>query len=441
VSDSAVAADQASGPGVRAGVLVTGSELLTGRIRDLNGPWVAEQLGALGVDVADIVVVGDRPDDLAGGLRFLAAQPVDLIVTSGGLGPTADDVTAEVVAGFAGVPMVLDTAMEQHIAEILRRFAARTGFGGPALDAANRKQATVPSGAIVLNPVGTAPGLVVIVPDGPVVIVLPGPPRELHGMWSVALETPPVRELLARTPPFNTVHLRMYGLPESEIAKTLREVGADVDLSGLEIITCLRRSELEVDLRYRPGSAGSEAASDKLVAEIERRHGSHLVSTDGTPTDEQVATLLAGHRIGLAESCTGGLLAGRLTNRPGSSDYLAGGVVAYSNEAKANLLGVPAELIEQYGAVSPQVARAMADGARAVFDADIGVAITGVAGPGGGTEAKPVGYVCFCVTTADGRVREASPVLPGNRSDIRERSTDLAMHLIRRMLTPVDSHS
>jgi nicotinamide-nucleotide amidase len=434
VSDNAVAAGRVSGEGVRAGVLVTGSELLTGRIRDLNGPWVAEQLGALGVDVADVLVVGDRPADLAGGLRFLAAQPVDLIVTSGGLGPTADDVTAEVVAGFAGVPMVLDTAMEQRIAEILRRFATRTGFGGDALDAANRKQATVPSGAIVLNPVGTAPGLVVTVPDGPVVIVLPGPPRELHGMWGAALATAPVQGLLARTPPFTTVHLRMFGLPESEIAKTLREVGADVDLSGLEIITCLRRSELEVDLRYRPGSASAEAASDKLVAEIERRHGAQLVSTDGTPTDEQVATLLAGHRIGLAESCTGGLLAGRLTNRPGSSDYLAGGVVAYSNEAKVNLLGVPAELIEQYGAVSPQVARAMADGARRVFDADIGVSITGVAGPGGGTEAKPVGYVCFCVTTADGRVREASPVLPGNRTDIRERSTDLAMHLIRRML-------
>ncbi|HEX4359098.1 MAG TPA: competence/damage-inducible protein A [Pseudonocardia sp.] len=434
MSDDAVAAGRVSGEGVRAGVLVTGSELLTGRIRDLNGPWVAEQLGALGVDVADVLVVGDRPADLAGGLRFLAAQPVDLIVTSGGLGPTADDVTAEVVAGFAGVPMVLDTAMEQRIAEILRRFAARTGFGGDALDAANRKQATVPSGAIVLNPVGTAPGLVVTVPDGPVVIVLPGPPRELHGMWGAALATAPVQGLLARTPPFTTVHLRMFGLPESEIAKTLREVGEDVDLSGLEIITCLRRSELEVDLRYRPGSASAEVASDKLVAEIERRHGAQLVSTDGTPTDEQVATLLAGHRIGLAESCTGGLLAGRLTNRPGSSDYLAGGVVAYSNEAKVNLLGVPAELIEQYGAVSPQVARAMADGARRVFDADIGVSITGVAGPGGGTEAKPVGYVCFCVTTADGRVREASPVLPGNRTDIRERSTDLAMHLIRRML-------
>ena len=434
MSDIGETAESASGRGVRAGIVVTGSELLTGQLRDLNGPWLAGQLGALGIEVAEIVVVGDRPDDLAGALRFLADAPVDLIVTSGGLGPTADDVTAEVVAGFAGVPMVLDTDMEAHIAEILRGFARRRGFAGPALDAANRKQATVPSGAILLNPVGTAPGLVVTVPDGPVVVVLPGPPRELHGMWDDALATPPLTELLARTPPFATVHLRMYGLPESEIAQTLRQVGAEVDLRDVEITTCLRRSELEIDLRYRPGTPGSEAASDKLVAEIERRHGSYLVATDGTPTDEQVAQLLAGHRIGLAESCTGGLLAGRLTNRPGASDYVAGGVVSYSNESKVALLGVPAELIEQYGAVSPQVARAMADGALRVFDADIAVAITGVAGPGGGTEEKPVGYVCFCVTTSDGQVREASPVLPGGRTDIRERSTDLAMHLIRRML-------
>jgi nicotinamide-nucleotide amidase len=440
VGEDVVAGDVVAGgaddAGVRAGVLVTGSELLTGRIRDANGPWVAERLGELGVEVADVVLVGDRRDDLAAGLRFLAELRVDLVVTSGGLGPTADDVTAEVVAEHAGLPMVLDAAMEEHIAGILRRWAARTGFAGDALTAANRKQATVPEGATLLDPVGTAPGLVVEVPGGPLVVVLPGPPRELQGMWPAALATASVRALLARTPPSRAVHLRMYGLPESEIAQTLREVGAEVDLSDVEVITCLRNSELEVDLRYRADRPAAEAAADKLVAEIERRHGGYLVATDGTPTDEQVARLLAGRRIGLAESCTGGLLAGRLTARPGSSDYVMGGVVSYSNEAKINLLGVPAELIETHGAVSPEVARAMADGARRVLGADVGVGITGVAGPGGGTEEKPVGYVCFCVTTDDGQVREASPVLPGNRADVRERSTDLAMHLIRRVLTP-----
>lgn len=414
------------------GIVVTGSELLTGQVQDRNGPWLSEQLGALGLEVTDVMLVGDRRDDLAAGLRFLADQRVDLIVTSGGLGPTADDVTAEVVAGFAGVELTVDAAMEQHIAGILAEWAARHGFAGEAMDVANRKQATVPAGAVLLNPVGTAPGLVVTVPGGPVVLVLPGPPRELQRMWSDGLTAEPIARLLARTPPFTSVHLRMFGLPESEIAQTLRDVQVRLDLTGVEITTCLRRSELEVDLRHR---AGAREASDALVAEIERRHGRHIVSRDGTPTDEQVARLLlGGHTIGLGESCTAGMLASRLADRAGSSAYLLGGVVAYSNAAKTALLGVPSDLIETHGAVSTQVARAMADGARATFGADVGVGITGVAGPGGGTEAKPVGYVCLCVTTSDGVVRERDAVLPGDRADVRERSTDAAMHLIRRAL-------
>lgn len=427
-------AGEATTGAVRAGILVTGSELLTGQIQDRNGPWVAERLGALGVEVADVLLVGDRRDDLGAGLRFLADQRTDLIVTSGGLGPTADDVTAEVVADFAGTPMHLDTGLEARIAAILAKWAARTGFAGDALTAANRKQATVPVGADILEPVGTAPGLAVRVPDGPVVLVLPGPPRELTGMWEAGLASAPVREVLERTEPFEETHLRFFWLPESEIAQTLRDVGPGVEQAGVEVTTCLRRTELEVDLRYRKGSPGAAEAAAELLDEIARRHSKNLVSRDGESTDAQVARLLAGHRIALAESCTGGLLAGRLTERAGSSAYVTGGVVAYSNEAKVAHLGVPAELIEEHGAVSPQVARAMADGARERFGADIGVAITGVAGPGGGTEEKPVGFVCFCVTTSDGTVREMSPVLPGNRSDVRERSTDMAMHLIRSVL-------
>lgn len=421
--------------GARAGILVTGSELLTGQVHDRNGPWVAERLGALGVEVADVLLVGDRRADLRAGLRFLAEQRVDLIVTSGGLGPTADDVTAEVVADFAGTPLELDVELESRIAAIVARWAARAGFAGDSLAAATRKQAWVPVGAQVLEPSGTAPGLALRVPDGPAVLVLPGPPGELHRMWDAGLAAPPVAEVLARTRPFEEVHLRLFWLPESEIAQTLRDVGPEVEESGVEVTTCLRRSELEVDLRYRAGAPAAAAAAGKLVAEIERRHGDHLVSRDGESTDAQVARLLAGHRIGLAESCTGGLLAGRLTARAGSSEYLVGGVVAYANEAKVGLLGVPAELIEAHGAVSPQVARAMADGARKRLGADIGVAITGVAGPGGGTEAKPVGYVCFCVTTAAGVVQAMDPVLPGERADIRERCTDIALHLIRKVLT------
>jgi nicotinamide-nucleotide amidase len=419
--------------GVRAGIVVTGSELLTGQIRDSNGPWVAERLGGLGIEVTDVLLVGDRRDDLSAALRFLASDAgVDLIVTSGGLGPTADDVTAEAVGGFAGAEMVLDTELEEHIAGLLRRWARRHGFDGDALVASNRKQATVPRGAVVLDPVGTAPGLVVTVPGGPIVVVLPGPPRELQRMWPAALEADAVRELLARTPPFTSVHVRMFGLPESEIAQTLRDVGDRTDLSDVEITTCQRRSELEVDLRY--GDAG-RAAADQVLEEIERRHGRMIVSRDGESTDAQIARLLGGHTIGLGESCTAGMLASRLADRAGSSAYLLGGVVAYSNAAKTALLGVPAELIEQHGAVSTQVARAMADGARETFGAEVGVGITGVAGPGGGTETKPVGYVCLCVTTAGGAVREVDRVLPGDRTDVRERATDVAMHLIRQVLS------
>ena len=416
---------------VRAALVITGTELLSGLITDRNGPWLAQRLGELGVEVAHVICTGDRPADLAAALRFLADQGVDLIVTSGGLGPTADDLTAEVVAGFAGVALELDEAMEQQIAAILTRFRHLSAFDTEGLRAANRKQAMVPQGATPLDPVGTAPGLVVPVEGGPTVVVLPGPPRELQQMWPAALATPSVRKVLSRTEPFEFAQLRLFGLPESQIAVTLREVGEELDLTPLEITTCLHRAELVIDIRHRPGAG---AARDALIEAIRTRHARYLFSTDGTSLDEQVARLLRGRRIGLAESCTGGLLAARLTDLAGSSEYVAGGVVAYSNEAKTQLLGVPATMIEQYGAVSPQVARAMADGARQRFGAGIGVGITGVAGPGGGTEAKPVGYVCLCVTTSDGAALAGDPVLPGDRAEIRNRAVTGAMHLLRRLL-------
>ncbi|MQA15827.1 MAG: competence/damage-inducible protein A [Pseudonocardiaceae bacterium] len=419
------------GAQVRAGIVVTGTELLTGLLADRNGPWVAQQLGGLGVEVATLLCVGDRPDDLDSSLRFLASQQVDLIVTSGGLGPTADDITAEVVARFAGVELALDEAMEERIASILARFTHLSRFDAGAMRAANRKQALIPRGAATVDPAGTAPGLVVPVDGGPTVMVLPGPPRELQAMWEPALATAPARAVLDRAHPYVSVLLRLFGLPESEIADTLREVGAEADLSPLEITTCLRRSELEVDIRHRPGA---EPVRDKVVAEIAQRHDQYLFSSDGSSIDDQVAQLLADRRIGLAESCTGGLLGGRLTERAGSSAYVAGGVVSYSDAAKTELLGVPAGMIERHGAVSPEVARAMADGALHRLEADLGCAITGVAGPGGGSEAKPVGYVCVCVTTAGGAVLARDLVLPGNRADVRERSVTLAMHMIRQLL-------
>jgi nicotinamide-nucleotide amidase len=414
-------------------VLVTGTEVITARISDRNGPWVSERLGMLGVEVAHILVVGDRPDDLEAGLRFLAADGCDLIVTSGGLGPTADDLTAEVVGRFAGREMVLDESMEEKIARIIAGFARRLRFDPEAVRAANRKQAMVPAGAATIDPAGTAPGLVVAVENGPVVIVLPGPPRELQAMWPEALAIPEARAVIDRAEPYRTRTLRMFGIPESEIAKALREIEeGGFELAPLEITTCLRRGELEIDVRHRPGA---DAACEALVAELAGRYEHFLYSRDGSTIDEQVAGLLRGrHRIALAESCTAGLLASRISEPPGASDYLAGGVVAYADDAKRDLLGVPAELLEAHGAVSPEVAEAMADGATERFRAGIGIGITGIAGPEGGTKQKPVGYVCVCVKLADGPVLARDPVIPGDRGEIRDRSCTLALHLLRRLL-------
>jgi nicotinamide-nucleotide amidase len=415
---------------VRAGIVVTGNEVLNGRIQDGNGPWISERLAELGVEVASIIVVADRPDDLESALGYMEAEGMDLVVTSGGLGPTADDLTAEVVAKFAGRELVLDESMEQKIARILRDFARRLRLDEDALQAANRKQAMVPEGATTIDPAGTAPGLVVPA-ENLTVIVLPGPPRELQAMWEAAIESDDAQAALDGATPFQGYTLRMIGIPESEIAKSLREIEAETDLSPLEITTCLRRGEIEIDVRYRDGA---EAAADAVRSGLAERHERYLFSQDGTTIDEQVAQLLQGRRLGLAESCSGGLLAARITNVPGASAYLAGSVVAYSNEAKVRLLGVDRELIEEHGAVSPQVAEAMARGALRRFDADVSVSVTGIAGPEGGTKEKPVGYVCFHALTADGGSLARDPVIPGERQDIRERSALVGMHMIRILL-------
>jgi nicotinamide-nucleotide amidase len=418
---------------IRAGIIVTGTEVLTGRISDSNGPWVSEQLAGRGVEVAHILVVADRPDDLEAALRFLAAEGMDLIVTTGGLGPTADDLTGEVVARFAGRELVLDEVVEEKIAEILRVFARRGGFDfdEEAVMEANRKQAMVPEGAIALDPIGTAPGLVV--PAGQqVVIVLPGPPRELRPMWPVALQAEPVREVLARATPLRGYTLRMFGVPESEIAKSLREIEGDgIDTGAVEITTCLRRGEIEIDVRYRDEA---EAVAEAVREGLKERHERHLFSLDGETIDSQVAELLKGRRLGLAESCTGGLLAARITNLEGASKYMRGGIVAYTYEAKEELLGVDSQLLQDKGAVSPEVAEAMAIGALERFGADVAVSITGIAGPTGGTEEKPVGYVCFNARLADGTSIARDPVIPGGRDDIRERSALVGMHLLRILL-------
>lgn len=427
---------------VRAGIVVTGTEVLTGRVVDRNGPWLSEELLGLGADPIAICVVGDRPEDILRALRFLAAEGCALIVTSGGLGPTADDLTAAVVGQFQGREMVLDEPLEGRIAEILKPLMSRWPDLDPeAILISNRKQAVIPAGADILEPVGTAPGLVVTPRegDGPTVVVLPGPPRELQPMWRSALETSAsLKRALAGAAEYRRDMLRLYGIPESEIAATLRAAQeAGIEIDRLEITTCLRRGEVEVVTRYEPSEASTYGALVELVRE---RHPRTLFSDDGSTVDEQVFALLRGdgtravQTIATAESCTGGLLGARLTERPGSSEFVRGGLVVYSNDAKVKLAGVAPALIERVGAVSEEVAVALADGARAALDADVGVGITGIAGPGGGAPDKPVGLVWLSASHRDGRRVTRSVTLPGGRADIRDRSTTVALHLVRRLL-------
>lgn len=420
---------------MKAGIVITGNEVLNATIRDENGPWLSERLADIGFDVDRKLVVPDDIGAIESALTHLADRDVDLIVTTGGLGPTADDMTAEAVAGFAGAEMQLDPEMEEKIAAILKRYAAARGveLPGDGLNEANRKQALVPDGATALDPVGTAPGLVVPVPDGPLVLVLPGPPRELKPMWGVALETAPMAALINQADSLSTMTVRMFGTPESELALGLREIEqAGIELSRLSVTTCLRKGELEIDVRYRqPESELAAALRDALV----ERFPDTTFSVDGTGIDRIVAGLLESRRLAVAESCSAGLLAARIASVPGSSRYFAGGAVTYSNSSKTAILGVSPDLIDRLGAVSPEVARAMAEGAIARFGADTAVAITGVAGPDGGTPDKPVGFVCFhAICTGRGEDSFATTI-PGNRNDVRERSALVAMHMLRRLLS------
>jgi nicotinamide-nucleotide amidase len=334
---------------------------------------------------------------------------------------------------------VLDEALEQRIWAVLEGLRSRwRDLDEDALRAANRKQALVPEGATVLEPVGTAPGLVVppVGGDGPTVLVLPGPPGELQPMWAAALETDALRAAMAGAGRYEQRIMRLWGIPESELAGSLRAMEADgVRMDDLEVTTCLRRGELEIATVFEPSFADEY---DAFEAAVVAHHGDRVFSRDGRTIDEIVASLLLGppvRTVAVAESCTGGLMAGRLTDRAGSSAYVLGGVTAYSNEAKVSLVGVPAVLIERHGAVSPEVAVALADGARERFGADVGIGITGIAGPDGGTPEKPVGTVCLSVASGERRI-DRTVRLPGDRAMVRERTTTVVMHMLLSLLEP-----
>ncbi|WP_235736043.1 nicotinamide-nucleotide amidohydrolase family protein [Nocardioides alcanivorans] len=285
----------------------------------------------------------------------------------------------------------------------------------------------------MLEPTGTAPGLVVPADLAPPVLVLPGPPAELQAMWPAAVADPLVTASIRAAESIRQETVRIWGPPESELAATLRQHEVDRTTAGLEITTCMRDGELEVVTRFSPAAADSYAS---LAAALDAHFGEQIYSTDGRDIDRVVADLLLDHHatVATAESCTAGLLAGRLADLAGSSAYLVGGFVTYSNEAKTAEVGVPAQLITDVGAVSEEVARAMAEGARSRLGTTYGLSTTGVAGPGGGTPDKPVGLVHIAVAGPD-RTWHRRLQLGGDRTTIRQRSVVSALHLLRKALT------
>ena len=408
-------------------VVVTGSELVRGDRTDLNGPFLAQELLRLGVEPARIAIVGDDPVELEAALR--EGLEADICLVTGGLGPTHDDRTVEVVANTTGRGLVVEPGLESEIEGVSRRIAERLRRPYADFTAGVRKQATVPQGALVLGLAGTAPGLVVEGGNGPVV-VLPGPPPELKRLWPRALESEPVRRVLERAQPPQRRVLRFYGASESEIARALYEAGGEGD--GVTATICAREFEIHVDLIVE---AGAEERVGELAASLRERVGKHLFTEDERPVEALVLEACRAQALTLAtaESCTGGLVAARLTSVPGSSDVFLGAVVAYADAVKAGELGVPTSVLERYGAVSAEVASAMAAGAREELRADVAVAVTGVAGPGGGTKQKPVGLVYLHAEGPDGSLPQELN-LPGEREAIRQRAAVAALHLVRTLL-------
>jgi nicotinamide-nucleotide amidase len=414
----------------KAVVVVTGSELVRGERTDLNGPFLAGEALRLGLEPARIAIVGDTAAELEATLRA-ALDDGDAVLVSGGLGPTHDDRTVELVATALGVGTHVDADLEAQIESVSRAAAERLHRDYADFAAGVTKQATVPDGAISLGLAGTAPGLLIPRDDDRVVVVLPGPPGELKRLWPYALETGAFRALLARTVPPERRVVRMFGVSESAVARALAEAGGDGD--GVEVTICARDFEIHVDLIVQPGA---ESRADELELRFLPPLEQWIYGRDERGVEEHVLELCRQHRltIATAESCTGGLVAARLTSVPGSSDVVLGGVVSYSNDMKERELGVPAELIAEHGAVSAEVAEAMAHGARERLGAGVGVSVTGIAGPGGGTPEKPVGLVYVHAEGPDGGLgREFN--FPGDRAGIRARSVVIALHLVRGLLT------
>ncbi|TMK78798.1 MAG: CinA family nicotinamide mononucleotide deamidase-related protein [Actinobacteria bacterium] len=405
----------------RAAVVVTGSELVRGGRRDANGPFLAAELTNRGLEPDRITIVGDEPDELETALR--EGLQGDLLVISGGLGPTHDDRTVELLARAAGLEATVDPELERDIEQISRRIAERFRRPYAEFEQGVRKQATVPEGGRVIGIAGTAPGLVVET-DGAVAVVLPGPPPELRRLWQAALEDEAVQRVLARAEPPHRRILRVYGVSESAVARALAEVGGEPE--GVQATICAHDGEIWVEL-FGEGEALAVAMRQALAPSV--------FAEDDRPVEELVLeeARAQGITVATAESCTGGLVAARLTSVAGASDVFRGGLVAYENDVKLSQLNVPEETLAAHGAVSAETAAAMAAGARESLGADVAVAVTGVAGPGGGTREKPVGLVYLHASGPEAeRAREL--LLPGDREAVRRRATAAALHLVRELL-------
>jgi nicotinamide-nucleotide amidase len=395
--------------------------------RDENGAFLARELTRLGLEPARIVVVGDGPGELEA--AFSEGVAGDVCVISGGLGPTHDDRTVDILARTARRAVVVDDALEAQIESFSRRTAER--LGRPYADFAEgvRKQASLPEGAVVLGVAGTAPAFLLEI-DGRVAAALPGPPAELRRLWPRVADAPAFRAVVERARPPRHRLFRFFGPSESAVARVIAEAGGEGD--GTTVTVCAHDLEIRVDMYV--GEQGSERA-DALERVLRERLGEPLFAEDERPVEEIVLDLCraGGLTLATAESCTGGLVGARLTAMPGASDVYVGGVVAYSNDAKSAHLRVPEDVLAGRGAVSAEAAEAMAAGARAAFGADAAIAVTGIAGPGGGTPEKPVGLV-FLHAQLPGGDSAQTLELPGDREAVRARATVAALHLFRRLL-------
>ncbi len=410
-----------------AAVLLTGSELLDGRTRDRNGHYLGGTLTASGFCVEHVVLAPDDPAVLRDDLRFLLSRRPAVVVVSGGMGTTHDDLTAATIAAVTGDPVAPDPEALRMVTETTRRVAVRRGLSFDELLPAMSRQALLPRGSQVVAPAGVAPGFVAR-HKATAIVALPGVPWELEAMWPGVLATLAAE---AEVAPPRRLTLRIYGWGEVQVAALLQDTATE----RLRLAITAASGEVTVVAGYDAGDDAAAAQAQELAAAL--RAAAPVYSSDGRSIDAVVADLLRGQgaSVALAESCTGGLLGGRLTELPGSSDYVLGGAVVYADAAKHELLGVPSALLAAEGAVSEPVARAMAEGARERLAATYGLSVTGIAGPGGATPDKPVGLVYIgCAGPAGTVVRRHE--FPGDRATVRVWSVVSALHLLRRTLSP-----